>query len=627
MTNFDRVSFAPVPEEIYFENTRLYLNTEVELAQNLENTAGAKSARGTKSAECPVFTKEDEEVYKNYKYRGTLVSTIVDKYIELNGTPYDHEVHNYYNELVKNFRNLVDNSREALLYLLPRFDHTAEECWSQICSICRSNTISRHKTDFYYFLKDNGFYKDRPDAKSKQGDLQEYMMAESTDEWKDAPFLPPVFKELVRIVPRDFVPAAINALLPIIGTLTSYAKAFDKDDQKWHTTSFFSIIYAPAGTGKSFVEMYLELLFKHLKLRDAVQAARENLYLSLVSRKGANEKAPDQPHTSVRIIPAKCSEAEFLGKQQDNRGYHMFTYCAEMDAWAKGSRAAGGNKDDMIRIAWDNGEYGQQYKAAGTTRGMTRLYWNVLIAGTLQQLLNYFRDVENGLVTRCSFTTIENQQYAPKPVFKSLNQREIARISRFIDRCDGRSYDEPCDITPDDWMDIKDEKAFDQKINWHFKLRPRTEYDLSWALPTLKAFQEKHRMQASKEVDEARDVFRRRVGVRGFRLALICMCLYEKPNKRDLENCCKFISWWMEMDLKSSLELWGAKYNEMANKRDATNCKHHSVFDALKKQFTKEDVMTLCMKLGVKTPVRNIVSPWNKLGLIKRIEKNKWEKL
>ena len=45
-----------------------------------------------------------------------------------------------------------------------------------------------------------------------------------------------------------------------------------------------------------------------------------------------------------------------------------------MDSWAKGVKAAGGNKDDMIRIAWDNGEYGQQFKSANTFKGTVNLY-------------------------------------------------------------------------------------------------------------------------------------------------------------------------------------------------------------------------------------------------------------
>ena len=101
----------------------------------------------------------------------------------------------------------------------------------------------------------------------------------------------------------------------------------------------------------------MDFLFEYLEARDYVQNAREQIYLNKVNQKGANDKAPEMPHTSLRIIPPKNSEAEFLQKQQDNHGYHMYTYAAEMDSWAKGEKAAGGNKSDMIRMAWDNEIY------------------------------------------------------------------------------------------------------------------------------------------------------------------------------------------------------------------------------------------------------------------------------
>ena len=158
----------------------------------------------------------------------------------------------------------------------------------------------------------------------------------------------------------------------------------------------------------------------YVTLRDAVQSMRENIYLRIISKKGANDKSPDLPHTSLRVIPSKNSEAEFLTKQQDNHGAHMFTYAAEMDEWAKGEKAAGGNKSDMIRVAWDNGEYGQQFKSANTFRGKVRLYWNVLITGTMAQVSNYFKNVENGLVTRCCYTTIENQEFQLATLWKPM---------------------------------------------------------------------------------------------------------------------------------------------------------------------------------------------------------------
>lgn len=616
-----RLSFLGQWSEILYQNESI-LNDDKSLNERTWGTpinfsiSVSSESRSLKQpelfeSETVSFSASEIEQFESFSYRGSLVSSIVKKYVEVKGSPSSGEIHNYYNEMVKNFRCICDNNKRLLLYLLPRFGHSVEECWSQIQSICRVNTLSRLPKDFYFFLVDNGFYKSR---QINSGALHDFMMSENPEVRASLPpYLPPVFRELVGVAPDDFVLSCVNSLLPILGTLTSYLKAVYPYDNREHTTSFFSVIYAPPSTGKGFVERYIELLFKDLMFRDLVQSERENVYLRIINRKGANDKSPDMPHVSLRIIPPKNSEAEFLQKQRDNHGYHMFTYAAEMDSWAKGVRAAGGNKDDMIRIAWDNGVYGQQFKSANTFKGTVNLYWNVLITGTIAQVESYFKNVENGLVTRCSFTTIENQEFQLAPKWGSISKRGMETINKFLSRCDRRSYTEPCSVSLDDLSSVSDDD-FDKEIDWRFTFRDRQEVDMSWLMPTIDAFHRDQMAQAALDIDRARDVFRRRVGVRGFRLGLLCYGLWENPRPSDLEKCIPFIRWWMDNDLTSMLSLWGSKYNEIA---DVDHVKvQRSVFDALGDSFSKNDMFEVLLKQGIKTPLRRIIFEWQKLGYI-----------
>lgn len=624
--DFSRISFIPKADEILYESAQLYTVYSKEPSQLLTNSyedseSGKKksSTAGDEIPEEEYFTEEERAKFEAYEYKGTPVRAIIQRYVEVYGKPASGEIHNYYNCLVKYFRNITNNDKRALLYLLPRFGHSRAECESSIRSICKVNTLSTLDKPFYFFLKDNGFYKTEA-----QGELAEYMMAdEPQKEDNKLPWMPPVFRELLSICPKDFKVSAVNALLPIMGTLTSYLKAPYYYDGRCHTTSFFSIIYAPAGTGKGFVNRYMDILFEMIKLRDYVQQARENIYLNVINRKGDNEKAPQNPNTSLRIIPPKNSEAEFLEKQKNNQGYHMFTYAAEMDSWAKGVKAAGGNKDDMIRIAWDNEEYGQQFKSANTFKGKVALHWNVLITGTIQQVQSYFRNVENGLITRCSFTTIDNQEFAPAPIWKELKKGNMGVINKFMERCDRNTYEDPCTLCYDD-IDSTDDDKFDTEIEWRFKFRERQVVDMAWLRSTIDEFLEAHRKKASLDYDKARDVFRRRTAVRGFRLGILCCALWERPRKTDLEKCIPFIKWWMNEDIESSLRLWGSLYNNTVE--DTPNLAQRSLYNQLGDSFNKNDVYILCMKQGIKTPVRMIVHQWIKLGYVNKVAKNEYEK-
>ncbi len=636
--DFARVSFAFKASEILFESARLLLSTESDFGTSLVNDAFAEEIQDGDSSKTPTKTKasrtisgnvpelSDEEIkkYEQMEFRGTPLINIVKKWVEHRGTPDAGEVHNYYNEMIKYFRNITSNNRKWLFAILPKFGHSDEECWSQIVSITKANTLSRIDKEFYFWLRDSGFWVAR---EGEANALKEYMMSDEEKDSNKMPALPPVFREFVKSAPKDFHLSVINALMAIMGFLSTYVKAKYPYDDRWHTCSFFSIIYAPAGTGKGFVERLLDKLMDYVTLRDAVQSMRENIYLRIISKKGANDKSPDLPHTSLRVIPSKNSEAEFLTKQQDNHGAHMFTYAAEMDEWAKGEKAAGGNKSDMIRVAWDNGEYGQQFKSANTFRGKVRLYWNVLITGTMAQVSNYFKNVENGLVTRCCYTTIENQEFQLATLWKPIPTKGLKIIENYCKRCDENTYEKPCTVDLEEAQMLSDDE-FDEQVDWHFQIKEKQEVDLSWIMPTIEKFQKEQCDKAALAYDKARDTFRRRVGVRGFRLALLCTTLYQTVGARERKIICNFVEWWMHQDIECTLQLWGKKYNDVVDNANQANISQRDVFKQLKDEFTKDDLYVVCKREGIKTRLTNIIWQWKDGKHIEEVVKNKrWRKI
>ena len=636
--DFARVSFAFKASEILFESARLLLSTESDFGTSLVNDAFAEEIQDGDSSKTPTKTKasrtisgnvpelSDEEIkkYEQMEFRGTPLINIVKKWVEHRGTPDAGEVHNYYNEMIKYFRNITSNNRKWLFAILPKFGHSDEECWSQIVSITKANTLSRIDKEFYFWLRDSGFWVAR---EGEANALKEYMMSDEEKDSNKMPALPPVFREFVKSAPKDFHLSVINALMAIMGFLSTYVKAKYPYDDRWHTCSFFSIIYAPAGTGKGFVERLLDKLMDYVTLRDAVQSMRENIYLRIISKKGANDKSPDLPHTSLRVIPSKNSEAEFLTKQQDNHGAHMFTYAAEMDEWAKGEKAAGGNKSDMIRVAWDNGEYGQQFKSANTFRGKVRLYWNVLITGTMAQVNNYFKNVENGLVTRCCYTTIENQEFQLATLWKPIPAKGLKIIENYCKRCDENTYEKPCTVDLEEAQMLSDDE-FDEQVDWHFQIKEKQEVDLSWIMPTIEKFQKEQCDKAALAYDKARDTFRRRVGVRGFRLALLCTTLYQTVGARERKIISNFVDWWMHQDIECTLQLWGKKYNDVVDNANQANISQRDVFKQLKDEFTKDDLYVVCKREGIKTRLTNIIWQWKDGKHIEEVVKNKrWRKI
>lgn len=483
-----------------FENEKLRYENENNIkSQNQNNYGNNNETAPTKEERGAYFPLRSK--YADYTYHGHKMVDIIDRYIAVNGEPEVGERHNFYNKMVADFRNICGNSPDVLLDLLPRYDGDDAAAYagyaSQCQSICRKNNNARLPRDFYFFLVKNGFYQKNVNVnvngkfngnENEDEDFDDEASPFKGDGRGSMPPAPPVIRELISIAPEDFVIPAINSLLPILGTLTSYVRTEDKSNAKTLSTSFFSIIYAPPSSGKSFVERYINLLLRDLFKRDEINDAKDAIYARAQQKKSANDRSEAVPQTSIRIMEAKNSEAEFLEKQRNNKGHHMFTYCSEIDQWRKGIRAAGGNKDDMVRIAWDNGKYGQNFKSSNTFKGKVALYWNVLIAGTSDQLMAYFKNVTNGLVTRCSFAEIENQQFQSKiPQWGKLSQKDMKVIDAFIEKCDEKTYQEPLNYNPEDCYSVSDED-YDKEVPWHFSFKPFEQVSIDWIMKTVERF-------------------------------------------------------------------------------------------------------------------------------------------
>ena len=562
------------------------------------------------------------EKYSEIEFRGHKVRDIAMKYVSVMGEPQEGERHNFYNLLVKNFRHICENNPRKVFAVLPRYTDDDAMCLSQCQSICKSNTMSALPKDFYFFLKDNGYYEKQLVSDSE---VEEYMMDEPTEEKEKLPKMPPIFRELLGMAPPDFVFPAMQALLPIMGTLTSHLRTEYWLDQREHSTQFFSVIYAGSGMGKGFVERYIDLLTSDLQLRDLLCSERENLYNRIVNKNKKNDKDPDNPRVTLRIIEPKCSEADFLEKQQANKGHHMFTYAAEMDQWRKGVRAAGGNKDDMLRIAWDNGFYGQNFKSTNTFKGRIRLYWNVLITGTKPQLDLYFKNVENGLVGRCGFAEVKNQEFAEAAIWKKLSDNQLKTIKKWLARMDAANYKEPLDPDYANMIQTVSDEEFDNEIPWRYEWQPLVFVDMTWLRPTIDKFLKRQLKQSALDRDNARDSFRRRTAVRGLRLGLLCTALYTNLNNTTKKIIADFVSWFMEHDLNETLGLWQRQYNEVYNDNPA-KIYQKGVFETVGDVFTKVDVFTACKKCLVKSPVKKVISDWIRLGAIEKISVDQYKK-
>ena len=630
--DLSRQSFIVPAEDFYYLDKSIFVSVHdepekpIQKAYEEQTTPTAEADSGDSATDGLGEAPTD---YSTAEYRGHKLTEIAKKYVEVKGAPEVGERHNFYNDLVKNFRTICNNNPYMVHAILPRFGNSEQETLSQCKAICRTNTVGRIPKDFFFFLLDNGYYPKR--ESEMDAELRAYLEKETPAKpsvRSTLPALPPVFREFVDSAPDDFIWPTINALMPIMGTLTSYCHCYDWDG-KDQSSTFFNVIYAPPSSGKSYINRLLKPLFAKTEERDEIASMREAIYLTECSRKSANDKEPDDPHVSVRIMEAINSQPEFLTKMRDNKGYHMFTCSEEVDTFNKGTRAGGTDKSDLFRVAWDNGKYGQAFKSKTTFKGKVQLFYNLLLTGTPNQVKRLYANVEDGMVTRVSFCKIENQDFAKRPVWKKLNKKQMAVIEKFVERCDRNTYREPLNFSVEAALQV-DDKDYAKTVPWKYTYRPYQYVDLQWLFKDIDRWQEKKRKLASMNEDKAMDTFMKRVGLKGLRLALVCMCCWEKVNERERNIIRDFVLSWMEQDLEQSLLLHGQKYNEVMSEatKEASRAKNNpGLYDSLPEEFEKADLVAKALQLGVYTPAPVIVSRWKTEGIVKKKTKGIWVKV
>lgn len=632
--DLSRLSFMPQKDDIKFANydalfheINIRINEGTSTTDEGDNRQPCIESANNSGTSGQSSLSAGAGANRDFEYGGVPVRRIAEEYVEWKGEPEEGSRHNFYNAMVLDFRNICNNSPQILIDVLPLIGGDRKERMAQCEGLCKRHTSTLIPKAFWAWLKDRGYYVD-PREKKEDTSEPEDEYAEESALLSRMPTLPPVFREYVNAAPTEYKLPTIFALLPIMGTLATYLQA-EYYDGAVHTPSFFTIIYAPAGSGKSFINRFLELdidkshaanLMHEIVQRDFISNARTNLWNTFANTKGANDKGKVRPKTSVRLMETITSQADMLPVMKDNQGMHMFMFAPEIDTMIKGMKSGGGgDKNDIFRVAWDNGTYGQSYRNSISFRGKVALYLNVLATGTPAQCAKLFKDVENGLVTRCSFTDLGQQEFAKFQPWKKFSKKDLQVIDNFRRRCDAATYMQTLSFDLSTLDEYDTEEKFDADVPWEYRFRGRTTVDLASINKALLKWLETQRVQAEKDADFARDVFRKRAAGKAFRVALLCYACWNKVGKREQKIIQDFALWFADLDLMKSLKRWAKEYNDFrAEQEPKTKTNYGSLFDALPANFNLGDVKLAARQKLVKSSARYIVHRWRKANLIKK---------
>lgn len=467
------------------------------------------------------------------------------------------------------FRYICDNNPDWVAQYLPDWAKGLDadkqgRCMELITSACaRPMSFSTPRTLASVL---NGLKAGEAEGET-EADLQAKAVAEleTIEESKRKFFavpavLPPVFQEFTQAFPFAWKPAAILALLPMLGTIMSRIRGVYLD-KRVHSPSFQTVVEAKFGRGKGNITDMARMVLEPLVQADEVGNAQLNNYNALVEKSNGTEKLPDKPDVCVRKITGDFTVAGFEETLNTSKGLHMWCGTSEIDEVRKIWQAV----SHILRKAYDNDLYGRSLQSTKSFRGERPIYFNTLLCGTSRAVRRCYTDPEDGLVSRTLFFKLMRDDEAMPVVKMSASIRN--RLSVFLKKLHD-TYS----------LDAEGHPVLEQTFKLDF---------------VNKSLQQWLREQYDESVltgDESRDSFRRRDAVNGFRAALVAVAIYacmgRKIGDKEKEIIKTFARWVASYSLEMHLLKYGSDLNKMAEDEDFLVAKNTKVLSLLPDKFT-----------------------------------------
>ena len=516
-------------------------------------------------------------------FRGTPYADIVKELIFLlGGEPTIGERNQFYFTLVRYMRYICNFDPDMCVRVLPDFGLSL----SERCSTAQSSVNRPRKGDIPDLLNR------AITTASSASDLPSTGEAELQRSDLSLPPLPRVLELICRRLPERFRPAMVIASLPILGALATRVR-FQYLDKQEHSFSFMSCITAPAATGKSFIRKPVNLLLTPIDRQDEIERRKEEEYKDALRAAKNSKMQPTNPRACPRNNGINVSIAKLLQLLAYSEGKHLIGIGEEIDTLVKSERAGvWSQKSDIYRLGFDNAKYGQNYMSDNSFSANVPVYYNLLLTGTPGGMYRFFKDVEDGLVTRFCFAQLPDMFGSDIPAFENYTaaeEEEIIDIAETLDKAAGTIACSHVGVRIRRWLNDKRELAI-------------------------------------REDSRAIDTLRKRAAVIGYRAGMLAYLLNECVYTKEVGQ---FTSWVAEYVFQNQMELFGSKFEEVAQTqiKAKERCSHVvSLLQALPEQFTKTDLMALRARNGQSTNVAMVISRWRSSGFITQVVKNTYKK-
>lgn len=443
--DFSRLSFCPSRDDTYFINpdllfgepfsgiydSKLAKGEQTERNQAGLNSRGAADLHGEAVIENgELKIKPADEVTSQLKERiAALDAKLVVNALEeqLGGAPKHGSRNNFIFAMACHLIHLYGKEPAIIGALVPTYGERIDRWRSSIESACRTA-----KADTIPDVLKRAIDV----AETRQKLAGEAPAEEMVNEEPKMPKkLPPLIALLTSKVPMLYKPAVAMSVFPALGAHLG-GVTFRYIDNVPREPTFMSVLMAKMSSGKSCINQPIKYVLADIEERDADSRQREQEWKMKLSTKGANKEKPQRPDDlCIQVLVPDMTNAAFVQRLQDAGGKFLYTLMDEIELLDQLKTSARGQQvSQIIRLAFDCGEYGQERVGAQSVTAKVRVKWNWNASTTIQKGKDYFRKaLTDGTLSRLSFSTIRAERGADLPRIGTYNDEFAEALRPFID--------------------------------------------------------------------------------------------------------------------------------------------------------------------------------------------------
>ena len=585
---YDRCIYMVPESHTRYVSERLF-EIDTECTEKTESTELQSSVSAGVLSSVPSVPSASSVLVHPSEFKGIAYSSIIAEYWQrMGGEPAEGERNDKLHQLAANLRAICDNSEEWLLEIMPRYGLSEQEMRSIVHSACKEPTKgSRLMKQIVSALEIGIPSEEAEDAEA---------VAAETGVKVNVKALPVGLKESLVGVPVSMHMPVLCGVLPIAAAYADQVQIQYCDGNLQHL-GLMSIIRGEQASNKSVVKNAVDVWKRQFDEEDSLARKREEEWKERKKGRKANEKAPEDPHVLIRMVPVTVSCSTLLKRFKNAQGHTLYSFGEELDTLRKTNGAGSwSSKYDIYRLSFDKGEWGQDYNSDAAESGVVKVAYNWTLLGTNGAMRKCFKsdNIENGLSSRILVAEMPDASFSKMPKFGRRSAEDEARIQEAVTRL--RSFSGLVD-TP--------------------RLRKAIE---EWV--------EQKRVEAAKDIDHVKDTYRKRAAVIGFRCGVIFHLLSgcTKESKACLDFALMMADYCLMQQIKTFGEALQSQYVEASDECQRYGA-NHSVFDQLAPTFTIDDLRALKRGYCSETAMRMIISRWMRDGWITKTDRHHWSKV